>query len=63
MIDLAASGLCRLDVYSPDVTLTAHTYPAPATIIVGEHWLTLQVGDHKIVRPPVGVTPRLATES
>ncbi len=61
MIDLHASRLCQVDVVDGNLAVTPYVFDAPVTIIVGDLWLTMGVGERRIVQ--AGVVPRVATEA
>lgn len=61
-VDLHASRLCQVDMVD-GTTVTPYVFAAPATVIVGDLWLTMNVGDRRIAQAPAGVVPRLATEA
>lgn len=63
MIDLHASRLCQVDVVDASLNVRPYVFPAPATVVVGDLWLTLKVGEHRVVQLPDGVVPRLAAEA
>lgn len=62
-VDLAASKCCSVGVIRNGVSSGPTIYTAPVTLIVGDVWLMLEVGDAKWVVLPDGVKPRVATEA
>ncbi len=63
MIDLTASRSCALGVIRDGKPHGPTVYPAPATFVIGDAWVTLQIGETRWVQVPPSVEPRLATEA